>query len=150
MSSSQKRSQDNYYDNYGTPQKSNTRTGPSRSPYRGSDTKHSSGWVGRENSPHKKYHDDHLCNICECVAPNSRHMCPPEKDRYPKNLKSTMRNDYDRVRGWINPNEPPNFNTPHDTVTKSKPLRDNYDTIYRKDYLLKSAPAKQGSYKPEQ
>jgi hypothetical protein len=61
-----------------------------------------------------------------------------------------MRQDYDRIRGWINPNEPANHNAPQDTVSKSKPLRDNYDTIYQKDYLQKSAPAKQQSYKPEQ
>jgi hypothetical protein len=60
-----------------------------------------------------------------------------------------MRNDYDRVRGWINPNARPNEYVPESNYKKSQPLRDNYDTIYGKDYI-NSAPAKQKSYKPEQ
>ena len=60
-----------------------------------------------------------------------------------------MRKDYDRIRGLINPNDATNSHVPHDNYQKSKPLRDNYNTIYKKDYLA-SAPAKQQSYKPEE
>lgn len=59
-----------------------------------------------------------------------------------------MRTDYDRIRGWINPNDASNSLVPRDNYNKSKPLGDNYDTIYKKDYLA-SAPAKQQNYKPE-
>jgi hypothetical protein len=104
------------YEDYHTPSK-NSRSRPR-------------GYVGRENSPHKRHHDDHLCNICECVAPNAKHQCPPKKHRYPKNLKTTMRKDYDKVKGWINPNGSPNAFKPKDSYKKSKPLRDNYNTIY--------------------
>lgn len=60
-----------------------------------------------------------------------------------------MRTDYDKVRGWINPNAKANAYVPRSNYKKSKPLRDNYNTIYKKDYLA-SAPAKSRSYKPEQ
>lgn len=132
---------DDYYDDYYTPKK--------RSPYRGSGSKKSRGYIGRENSPHKKYHGDHLCNICECVQPNPHHQCPPKKYKYPKDLKTTMRHDYDKVRGWINPNAAPNAYKPHEEYKKSRPLRDNYNTTYKKDYIA-SAPPKQQSYKPEE
>lgn len=143
----QQRTPERYSQNYNNQRTPERRIDRSPNGHASSHNK-SGGFVGRENSPHKEHHSKHLCNICECVAPNPAHQCPPEKHSYPKNLKSTMRNDYDRIRGWINPNDAPNSFVPNDNFKKSKPLGDNYETIYKKDYLA-SAPAKQQNYRPE-
>lgn len=103
----------------------------------------------RAKSQFQKHHGNCLCNICICVNPNAYHKCPPKKPKYPKNLKSTMKDDYDKVKGWDNPNYKPNEFRPKRSYKKSKPHQDAYNTIYGRDYEDKNPIPKNRSFKPE-
>lgn len=60
-----------------------------------------------------------------------------------------MRADFDKINGWDNPNYQPNEFKPDQEYRKSRPLKDNYRTIYKKDYRDKTPNPKSKSFKPE-
>ena len=98
---------------------------------------------GRDRSTVKQRSKQSDLHECDCYY-FTYHQGSGPKPRYPKDLKTVTKGDYDRIIGWPNPNPKPNEFAPKGEYKKSKGLPDGYDTIYFKDYKARTPGRRTG------